>query len=525
MCAKKNPLFDVVAAFGLGFLLLLGGCSGQGGAGVSEPGTSQSLKALSPKVVLAPQRNNNVVADFTPEQDGSFVVTVEGLSEGLRANSQSFSAQKGQTQRLVIKVEAGSIPEGTQHTGKLVVKNANGSTVASSDIEVEVVPALVWAVDLKGDVYSRNCGNYSYLTPSSVVSYKEGTYVVGSLSQKAIYNQPCPTDGAQQAFAIQLQKLGGSPNFGRQWGSTYPTGTFAIDAIVDAQGTLYIAGGINSNMYGNGSLSGEVTRITLNNTRNSLATFPGKLAMRIAPSNDGQAVYVALWGYDSNDNILSVAKVDLSGRNLWENKIAHSSAQMGGSLVMPTALFEVNGSVVLTYATMAYGGGYSGENRAVKLDSRTGQTEGSFLLSNTGLLMASPGPDGFYVAGYVRESLANALQGKQDPYIAYFRLNGTKVWEKQNGVAETSNYPNLQEVALPATDLWGYLYVIGLIGGQPFQAKYTPEGEELYFSSLPQNVSWGLGETTLGLGKVAAWDPEGVYLISPRDGMVYRMAP
>lgn len=525
MHTRKYPV--AVAALGLGLLLLLGGCGGQGSTGASGPGSSQALKVLSPKVVLAPQRNNNVVADFTPEKDGTFVVTMESLTQGMRAIAQTLSAQKGKTQRLVIKVEAGSAPEGTKQTAKLVVKDASGSTVASSDVEVEVAPALVWVVDLKRNNYSTACGDYPYITPNAVVPYKDVVYTVGTLSQGAIYNQPCPQDGAQQAFAIQLQKLGGSPNFGRQWGSTDPTGTFAIDAVVDAGGTLYIAGGTNSNMYGNGSFSGEVIRITANNTRTSLASFPGKLATRIAQNSDENAFYLALWAYDPDtyDNILSVAKVDLSGRTLWETEIARSSAQMGGGFVMPTALFEVDGTLVLTYATMAYGSGYGAKNYAVKLDPADGAVKGSFSLSDTGLLAASPGPDGFYVAGYVRESLANPLQGEQDPYVAYFRLDGTRVWHKQDGVDEGSNYPNLQEVALPATDPWGYLYVIGLRGGQPFQAKYTPQGEELYTSPLPQNVSFGLGETTLALGRVAAWDPEGVYLISPKDGMVYRMAP
>lgn len=122
--------------------------------------------------------------------------------------------------------------------------------------------------------------------------------------------------------------------------------------------------------------------------------------------------HLALWAYDPDtyDNILSVAKVDLSGRTLWETEIARSSAQMGGGFVMPTALFEVNGSLVLTYAAMAYDSGYSGKNYAVKLDPADGAVKGSFSLSDTGLLAASPGPDGFYVAGYVRESLANPLQ-------------------------------------------------------------------------------------------------------------------
>lgn len=523
MHTRKYPV--AVAALGLGLLLLLGGCGGQGSTGASGPGSSQALKVLSPKVVLAPQRNNNVVADFTPEKDGTFVVTMESLTQGMRAVAQTLSAQKGKTQRLVIKVEAGSASEETKQTAKLVVKDANGSTVASSDVEVEVVPALVWVVDLKRDAYSTACGDYPYITPNAVVPYKDVVYTVGTLSQSAIYNQPCPQDGAQQAFAIQLQKLGGSPNFGRQWGSTDPTGTFAIDAVVDAGGTLYIAGGT----YGNGSFSGEVIRITANNTRTSLASFPGKLATRIAQNSDGNAFYVALWAYDPDtyDNILSVAKVDLSGRTLWEKEVTRSSAQIGGGYVMPTALFEVNGTLVLTYANTAYGSGYSGENHAVQLDPASGAVKDSFPLSSTGLLMASPGPDGFYVAGYVRESLASTLQGEQDPYIAYFRMDGTRVWHKQAGTAESSNYPNLQEVALPATDPWGYMYVIGLRGGQPFQAKYTSEGEELYFSPLPQNISFSLGrrETTWRLGKVAVWDPEGVYLISPKDGMIYRMAP
>ena len=216
MHTKKYPV--TVAALVLGLLLLLGGCGGQGGTGDSGSGSSQALKVLSPKVVLAPQRNNNVVADFTPEKDGTFVVTMESLTQGMRAIAQTLSAQKGKTQRLVIKVEAGSAPEGTKQTAKLVVKDASGSTVASSDVEVEVAPALVWVVDLKRNNYSTACGDYPYITPNAVVPYKDVVYTVGTLSQGAIYNQPCPQDGAQQAFAIQLQKLGGSPNFARQWG-------------------------------------------------------------------------------------------------------------------------------------------------------------------------------------------------------------------------------------------------------------------------------------------------------------------
>lgn len=478
--------------------------------------------------MLAPQRNNNVVADFTPEKDGAFTIALEDLSQGLRANPHTLSAQKGKTQRVVVKVEAGTTPEETKQTAKLVVRDANGATLASANVEVEVAPALVWVADLKLTRYSQPCGDYPSLIPTAVVPYKDVLYTVGSLSARSIYNQPCPRDSAQQAFAIQLEKLGGGPNFARQWGSTSPTGTFAIDAVVDAQGILYIAGGTNSNMYGTGSLSGEVTRITLDNTRTSLTTFPGKLATSIALDSDGKAFYVALWTYDPNTyaEALSVTKVDLSGRTLWEEEIARSSTQMNVSL-MPLSLFEVNGTLVLTYAAIPYGGGYSGKNYAVKLDPSSGAVEDSFLLSDTGVLAASPGPDGFYVAGYVRESLANTLQGEQDPYIAYFHLDGRRVWHKQDGTAETSNYPNLQEVALPATDPWGYLYVVGLRGGQPFQAKYTPEGEELYSSPLPQDISFGLGEAKamVGLGKIVVWHPDGVYLASPKDSVVYRMAP
>ena len=95
MHTKKYPV--TVAALVLGLLLLLGGCGGQGGTGDSGSGSSQALKVLSPKVVLAPQRNNNVVADFTPEKDGTFVVTMESLTQGMRAIAQTLSAQKGKT--------------------------------------------------------------------------------------------------------------------------------------------------------------------------------------------------------------------------------------------------------------------------------------------------------------------------------------------------------------------------------------------------------------------------------------------
>jgi hypothetical protein len=240
--------------------------------------------------------------------------------------------------------------------------------------------------------------------------------------------------------------------------------------------------------------------------------------------------YLALLLFESTGGtfttITKVVAYSVTGQKLGEREVDRSSSL----LLMPTSLVQVGGKLALVYARMNYGSGYSGENRLVSLDPESLEVEATHTLSNSGILWAAPGPEGVYVGGYVRENLAAPLQGEQDAYLAYYRLDGTRVWHRQEGIAETENYPWIQDTALPSSDPWGYLYVVFLKGDEAVQAKYDPEGNELYRDPLSsQGIRIAMKTDGIAVPPLAYWHSTGLYLLSQGTNSVpatvYRLAP
>jgi len=514
-----------------GLLLALSGCGG-GGSGTPPPGgeTGGVLSLLSQEVVVAPGRLNHVVAEVR-NPSGSradYTLRLEGLPSGLETNEVQVSLEANQTRRVSLEVRAAPQAGRASHQATLKALQG-GQTQGTAQVRVEVAPQLIWAVELKPPFFVA-CQDFNRVVPLGVAASESTVYVVGQTYGGHIYNQPCPPEYDYRGFLLALETLGGSPRFARQWGDNYPALTYPMGVAVDDQGNAYVGSMVNTNGSGNGRLYTDLRKVTPTNQMSLLVRDQEGGVVRLLYDGEKGRFYLAQLLFESTGGtfitITKVAAYSVTGQKLGEREVDRSSSLF----LMPTSLVQVGDRLALVYARMEYGGGYSGENRLVFLNPESLEVEPAHPLSNSGILWATPGPEGVYVGGYVQEDLAAPLQGEQDAYLAYYRLDGTRVWHRQEGIAETGTPPWIQDAALPSSDPWGYLYVVFLKGDEVVQAKYDPEGNELYRDPLSsQGIRIAVKTDGIPVPPLAYWHSTGLYLLSQGTdsvpAAVYRLAP
>nr|MDO8085002.1 DUF4145 domain-containing protein [Candidatus Sigynarchaeum springense] len=267
---------------------------------------------------------------------------------------------------------------------------------------------------------------------------------------------------------------------------------------VTADRSVYLAGSTNS--FGVGSYDAFLAKYAANGTQLWNRTWGGAdsdWGYSVAFATDG--VYLA--GYTESFGAgcdAFLAKYAANGTQLWNRTWGGTFIERGNGVSV-----AADGAVYLAGYTFSFGVAGSGDAFLAKFDPDGTQlwnrTWGG-VDSDLGYSVAAAA-DGVYLAGNTQSFGAGSGDG--DAFLAKFDPDGTQLWNRTWGGTNWDE-GHAVTVGVDGVFLAGNTGSFGVAGSDAFLAKYAANGTQLW------NRTWGGAETDWGDSVAAAAD--GVYL-------------